>query len=413
MPRIHRAGALLALALGVAVGCNAPTPEKQASNGSAKPREVAEEKPLALTGTGAEVLQKVAEAYGSASGVTTSSKLSITENENPKPSFEVDRRLFVQGNKFHIEVKAGDITWNSISNGDSMVEYTDSEAELRFAPASLSQSNSIVTRNFEVGGSLLHHLLDGKKGLEGLLAADKLAVDKLSEKADEIVLKFTATGDFGTTTMAIDPKTYTVQKIECQMEPLVANLKDSPDLKITKLTLRETFGPTDLNAKLDNSRFAMNVPKGIQPRDMRVSGQEGSMAPAFSVDQLGGGKVTLESLKGQIVLLDFWATWCGPCRKGLPDTLEFQKAYADQGLRVVAITDETEPQVRVFLKEMNLEGLNVALDADKSASKAYKVGSLPTMILIDRSGKIAVRFDGLPPKSEILRGLERAGIDVK
>ena len=79
----------------------------------------------------------------------------------------------------------------------------------------------------------------------------------------------------------------------------------------------------------------------------------GAAAPAFSLDQLGGGKLSLAELKGHVVYLDFWASWCGPCKQTFPFMNDVQARYAPRGLKVVAINvDERSADANKFLAEV-------------------------------------------------------------
>ena len=115
-----------------------------------------------------------------------------------------------------------------------------------------------------------------------------------------------------------------------------------------------------------------------------------SAAPPFgNLVTLSGEKVSLESLKGKVVVLDFWATWCGPCRMTIPMLQELHEKYAKDGLVIVGISDESEMQVKPFAEKMKMNYAVVADPVtDATWKQNYRVESLPTMVVIDRDGKI-------------------------
>lgn len=118
-----------------------------------------------------------------------------------------------------------------------------------------------------------------------------------------------------------------------------------------------------------------------------------SSATAFNqapeIDLPGTGTaVVLSELLGKVVYLDFWASWCMPCKKSFPWMHEVKKSYADQGFEVVAINlDKDRVLADAFLKEMNINFL-VAFDESGKTASEYKLKGMPSSYLIGRDGKV-------------------------
>lgn len=118
-------------------------------------------------------------------------------------------------------------------------------------------------------------------------------------------------------------------------------------------------------------------------------------APVFEIENLAGGKTGLEDYKGKIVLLNFWATWCMPCRAEMPGMETIWQKYKDQGLVIAAVSvDEgSRGRIETFSKLFDLS-LPILLDPESKVSDLYKVSNMPTSFLIDRDGKIISRIVG-------------------
>jgi thiol-disulfide isomerase/thioredoxin len=130
----------------------------------------------------------------------------------------------------------------------------------------------------------------------------------------------------------------------------------------------------------------------------RAAGTEsplvGQPAFPFKLDLLGGGTFDLAQHKGQVVVLDFWATWCGPCLRAMPTTDAVVREFADRKVKLVAVNLEERPdQVKATLARHKLN-VTVALDTDGAISQRYSVTAIPQTVVINRDGKIARLFVG-------------------
>jgi cytochrome c biogenesis protein CcmG/thiol:disulfide interchange protein DsbE len=129
-------------------------------------------------------------------------------------------------------------------------------------------------------------------------------------------------------------------------------------------------------------------------------------APAFQLEDSAGKTVTLKQLRGKIVLLDFWATWCHGCKEEIPWFSEFARRYTARGLAVVGVSldDGGWTVVKPFLATAGIP-YRILLGDDPTAQK-YGIGSLPDTFLIDRQGKIAASYTGMVDKDDVERNLQ-------
>lgn len=117
-------------------------------------------------------------------------------------------------------------------------------------------------------------------------------------------------------------------------------------------------------------------------------------APNVTMYGLDGKPFTLASLKGKVVVLDFWASWCAPCRKSFPFMDGLQKKHAAEGLKVVGLTlEEDDDAVNGFLDAVPV-GFTIARDPSEKAGEGFDVVAMPTTFLIDKEGRIVARFEG-------------------
>lgn len=143
-----------------------------------------------------------------------------------------------------------------------------------------------------------------------------------------------------------------------------------------------------------NPRFASAESADESNPQMDDSPLVGKPAPPFDLEMLGGGRFKLEEHRGSIVVLDFWATWCGPCMQSMPVVEKIVAEFADQGVRLVAVNLQEEPQaIDAKLERLQLR-LPVALDRDGAVAEAYEARAIPQTVVIDREGHIANLFVG-------------------
>lgn len=143
----------------------------------------------------------------------------------------------------------------------------------------------------------------------------------------------------------------------------------------------------------------------------------GQQAPNFTLVNLQGKKVTLADYRGKAVVVDFWATWCGPCRMEIPWLIQLDKKYASKGLTVLGVatdpidtgTGEKNPHAEVakFAQQHNMN--YPILMADMKVANQYGgIDSIPTTFFINRSGKVVASTVGLAPEQDIEADIQKA-----
>jgi peroxiredoxin len=118
------------------------------------------------------------------------------------------------------------------------------------------------------------------------------------------------------------------------------------------------------------------------------------VAPDFTLPQLDGQKLTLSSYRGKVVLLDFWATWCVPCRGETPHFVELQQKYSDRGLQIIGVSmDDSPDPVHPFVQQFHVN-YPIVMGTAKTGEQYGGVLGLPIAFLIDREGRIVSKHVG-------------------
>ncbi|MDP1693256.1 MAG: TlpA disulfide reductase family protein [Burkholderiaceae bacterium] len=116
--------------------------------------------------------------------------------------------------------------------------------------------------------------------------------------------------------------------------------------------------------------------------------QLSSSAPDFTLKSAGGANLRLAEQRGQVVMVNFWATWCGPCRQELPHLSRIYDKYKSSGFTLLGVNIDDDPRAATALAAKLGLSFPVLLDADKKVSKVYDMSAMPATFLIDRDGRV-------------------------
>lgn len=170
-------------------------------------------------------------------------------------------------------------------------------------------------------------------------------------------------------------------------------------LSLMAFPLTRTFAKNCVSACVSESgrfRELFTVRKDVYAR-----ADDRKLAPDFTLDDASGVPVKLSEFRGKVVLLNFWATWCFPCRTEIPWFVEFQETYRDRNLALlgVSLDDHGWKAVKPYIDQMKVNYPVMVASGDIEA-RYGGLNSLPATLIIDKSGRIAVTHVGLWPKSE-------------
>jgi peroxiredoxin len=157
-----------------------------------------------------------------------------------------------------------------------------------------------------------------------------------------------------------------------------------------------------MKAECDNPQFTEAM-RGLESDDAKRQSAD------FTLTDLQGKPWHLRDLQGKVVLVNFWATWCPPCRKEMPDLQALYDKYKDQGFVVLAISDEETAKVGPFIAERKIT-YPVLLDPGRKVNDAFVVEGIPKSFVYDRSGKLVAQSIDMRTRGQFLGMLAEAGL---
>jgi thiol-disulfide isomerase/thioredoxin len=134
-----------------------------------------------------------------------------------------------------------------------------------------------------------------------------------------------------------------------------------------------------------------------------AAGKTGNRAPEFALKDASGAEVKLSGLHGKVVLVDFWASWCKPCKKELPELDKLAKAYKSAGadVTIVAINIDTKREnAESFLKSAKIANLTILFDPSSTSAEQFEPPTMPTSYLVDKKGIVKAVHEGYNPGDE-------------
>lgn len=140
----------------------------------------------------------------------------------------------------------------------------------------------------------------------------------------------------------------------------------------------------------------------------------GDPAPPFTLPESNGNAVALDNLRGRVVYVDFWASWCAPCRRSFPWMSEMQRRYGDGGLTVVAVNVDRKREDAAKFLAVTPGAFTIVYDPAGAVASAYDVKGMPTSYLVDRAGRIVAVDSGFREDAKAaLEARIKAAVDLR
>jgi len=201
-------------------------------------------------------------------------------------------------------------------------------------------------------------------------------------------------GDFGHE-MLQEVATTLAAALREQPIPAVNGQPPRPYVELAELVRYE-----HVQAALDDPQFAAAVSK--------IEADNGRREQAdFTLTDLGGKTWTLKEQRGKVVVLNFWATWCPPCRKEMPDLEKLYQQFKDQGLVILAISDEDAGKVKPFIAQQRVT-YPILLDPGRKVNELFQIEGIPKTFVYDRTGKLVAQSIDMRTRRQFLEMLASA-----
>ena len=321
-----------------------------------------------------------------------------TQQVNGEPSQIVasGNWTFLRPDKFRLEVTKGDHTRLFLSDGSTFIGQTGDATFQRspLAKPMMPQSAGAIPG---AAGLLLPLMVTGEDSRSPFFAVDWSRAQLWTVPGfDALDMTKRSPNDAPGSILRIylDPKTHLVARVESEK---TLNSQNTPQQTVANKLSVTTFAPR--TTKVVPALFEFKAPPGATLTELKeepVAAQErfavGDKPLEFREKTLDGKALSLDSYKGKVVLLDFWATWCGPCVAELPTIQECYKKYRAQGFEIVGISlDEDKDALTNFIKAKDMSWPQIfdGKGWEAGDAKTYGVQAIPFTLLIGKDGKIA------------------------
>jgi peroxiredoxin len=163
-------------------------------------------------------------------------------------------------------------------------------------------------------------------------------------------------------------------------------------------------------ARYEHVQVSLNDPQFAAATNKLEADDHSRQHAEFTLADLNGTKWNLRALSGKVVLVNFWATWCPPCRKELPDLEALYRRFGPRGFVILAISDEDSSKVKPFVAERKLS-YPVLLDPGRKVNELFHVFGIPKSFVYDRTGKLVAESIDMRTEQQFLAMLRRAGLE--
>ncbi len=279
-----------------------------------------------------------------------------------------------------------DVVSGQVVTDGTNVFFMDTEA-LEFQFGTLDMGGDRLMRNAPQGAVVVEYLITTEPFGSELNAAGYEILEQEEIEGDLCHVVAVQMPPY-TSTWWIDAETYLPRANQMSVQ--------SPD-GLAGMLFKVTYAGLSTDIQPDPSVFQLECPEGYSSQEYVGAVAEGSVAPLWTLPTPDGGSISLEDLRGKVVIMDFWATWCAPCREVMPGLQELHETYGDE-LVVIGVNTWEQEDPAAFMAE-NGYTYPIVIQGDEVAAE-YFVEGIPTFYVIAQDGTVAFHAVGADPANE-------------
>jgi peroxiredoxin/outer membrane lipoprotein-sorting protein len=354
-----------------------------------------------------EVLSKLRSAYGALTGLHVVAERRESDFVNGRPitatsecefAVKTGHRYFARLKEIYreaIAVSDGNTTWKALPGNKEWAQVAAAESSQGESMEGWKQANA-----------------DLRGAMERMAFGQYVAVAKLAE--DPVIVK---EEDYKLAGKKV--RGYLIRAhigkdqhelLVDQQRFLVLHYKQKTETAQGLIEITVNIKMIELNTDVDDSLFHFSAAPGWKEAEsLTLPGEVlvvsiGAPAPKLSLKTLEGELVNLERLHGRVIVLDFWATWCGPCREEMP-RMEKLRAEFGEAVQFYGVNDEESKTVRDFLKKNHYE-IPLLMDPQREAHRSYGIHAIPTLFIIDGNSVVRHHIVGSATEAKLRNAIE-------
>jgi thiol-disulfide isomerase/thioredoxin/outer membrane lipoprotein-sorting protein len=392
----------------------------------AAPARASAPRPPAATATGADAaarkaVQAVVQRYRELSSYRLEGQASTEVGSSQGVNLSATLVRFVVRRPGHIasEVRNSQTTTRIVADGESLWTAVPELSQYQVqsvAAVRASPESALIVRQFDPAGDYVNVLegvsdvralgKDTVRTARGVVTCDRYALTVVNPEAaaQGVTLR--------PRILWVDPATRMVLLDSLRIEQNHPQLGLVYSVNMTRMVVVEPDPVLAADAFRFRPEPGMRRVRHFMQASPEHTAMEGRPAGDFTLETLADSRpVKLSALKGKVVLLDFWATWCGPCRGWLPIVAKARHEFESKGLVVYAVNErEPEAKVREYLSKQHLD-VPVLMDVSGTVGSMYRASSIPLTVVVGRDGKVFRVMLGLHGEDDLRDVLHEVGID--